>query len=67
MSVSCSSHIGYLPVEKLAQGLQSLGTLNIYLHVLTCHMVQKLLFRSFVPRHLAPLTDYKPKQEKQLA
>ena len=31
--------------KKIAQGLQSLGTLNMYLHVLTCHMVQKLLFR----------------------
>ena len=37
-------HIGFLPIKKLAQGWQSFGTLNISLHVLTYHMVQKLFF-----------------------
>jgi len=55
--VTCGGHIGFLPVKIFAQGLQSLGSLNMYLHVLTCRMMQKLLFTEFVLRHLAPLTD----------
>ena len=50
-------HIGFLPIKELAQGWQSLGTLNMSLHVLTYHMVQKLLFCQFVLGHLTPLTD----------
>jgi len=37
-------HIGFLPIKKLAQGWQSLGTLNMSLHVLTYHMVKNCFF-----------------------
>ena len=42
--VTCGGHTGFLPVKNFARGLQSLGSLNMYLHVLTCHMVQKIVF-----------------------
>ena len=31
--VTFGGHIGFLPVKNFAQGLQSLGSLNMYLHV----------------------------------
>ena len=51
-------HIGFLPVKKLAQGYQNLGTLNMYLYVFLYQMVQKFLLGQFVLGSLTPQPDY---------
>jgi len=54
---AAGGHIGFLPVKKLVEGYQSLGTLNMYLYVLLYQMVQKFLLGQFVLGSLTPQPD----------